>query len=106
MDTQKAKGGNGAQGTELETDTEKQEQGDGGGEIQLLQILKVQACVSLTLLRALILALRRNCCIKVTWGCKRETIILSSLKHLLSFYHGGQDFGQIVPTRSDLRIVP
>lgn len=62
--------------------------------------------VSLTLLRALILALRRNCCIKVTWGCKRETIILSSLKHLLSFYHGGQDFGQIVPTRSDLRIVP
>lgn len=46
MDTQKAKGGNGAQGTELETDTEKQEQGDGGGEIQLLQILKVQACVS------------------------------------------------------------
>lgn len=46
MDTQKAKGDNGAQGTELETDTEKQEQGDGGGEIQLLQILKVQACVS------------------------------------------------------------
>lgn len=35
--------------------------------------------VSLTLLRAQTLALRRNCWIKFTWGHRRETIILSSL---------------------------
>lgn len=45
MDSHRAKG-DGAQGAELGTDTEKQEQGNGGREIQRIKVLKVQAWVS------------------------------------------------------------
>lgn len=43
MDSQKTKKDYGAPGAEIGAEREKQ--GNGGGEIQLLQILKVQACV-------------------------------------------------------------